>query len=359
MQNARGRLLEIGLSMTTCRRSKLLSCCLAHLFSLASTGCIPHHDWAGDERLGNEASGSRLQEQLDRAIAGDSAAAASAAAAVRRHAPLCGELERHVSMRLRSARALGTAGARRALGLYLLCPGRQAPSLFESLAQGKSTAAQRTAWQLAKARPSAAMADRIGKRLAAALESGQIDPLLDGSVAKAIVANQVPDSFTFLRRALTLSGHPAFAKGLIALEPARASEVAMSYLAKISFEELHSSEAPASVNLQSALVLLEHLRRQPPSVSHPNFGHLFLYATAVNEQLAGRARAVLAELTGRSPAALAAVLASMAREAQLGYIATLGRGTDVEAARDFGRELRLRTSYQEVMAAIDVEVLPH
>lgn len=345
--------------MTTRRRLKLISWCLAHFVNPVLTGCIPHHDWASDDLHGDEALAVRLPEHLDRAIAGDRAAAASVAAAVRKQAFPCEELERHVSMRLRSAKAVGRATARRALDLYLLCPGRQAPALFESLAQAESTVARRTAWQLAKARPSVAMADRIGKRLATALETGEIEPLLDGAVAQAIVANDVSDAFTFLRRALALSGSPAFAKALIALEPARASDVAMSYLAKVSFEELRTSKAPDGINLQSALVLLEYLQRHPPHVSHPNFGHLFLYATATNEPLAGRARAVLADLTSRSAAELAAVLASMARDAQLGYIASLGRGMDVEVARGFGRELRLRTIYQEVVAAIDVEILAH
>ena len=291
-----------------------------------------------------------LIQELDAAVA-DDAETNPAVAALLENPAQCAEAVEHLAARLEAPDGLDAAGVARALTLYLSCPGGGATAIFEALTAAASPAIQRSGWRLAAARPSRALAVKIGERLSAGLNAPNLVALMNDDVAHALIANKVEGSYTFLRQALAVSGLPSFAEAAIRQQPERVSEDAIAYLAKASLEELRAGPLK-SVNGATCTILLAHFKAVPPALSHPNFGHLFLYATAAQPELAGPALEFLASLVRGHAQELAMVLTKMAPGVQVDFVRRARVLAAAEAPR-LEQELRLVATNVKVIAVLD------
>lgn len=323
----------------------------ALIFGLLLAGCrTPDAPVATPAAVLVEAApaAATLEERLE-AAARDDEATKMLAAELALDVGACSMAEPWLAERV--ARTPDAAANARLMSLFLACPGAEASALFERLARSASSVTQRAGWRLAAARPGRAMARRIEAQLARALTAPSLQRLMTDEVAHALLANRVDGAYTFLRQALSQSGRPAFARAAAKLQPERLSDDAVAYLAKAPLEELKGG-ALRSVNVATCLILLEHFKAHPPTLGHPNFGHLFLYALSTRAELARAAQDFLLSLIDTRAKELAAVLSKMAPEVQIEYLRRVRLGAAVEASGKLARALSIRSSDPEVQAEL-------
>ncbi len=243
-----------------------------------------------------------------------------------------------------------------AMALYLPCVDTGAPEAFAALVADSRAPVRTLSWQLARARSGPAMAKAVGLRISAALGKAKLDDLATPVVAEAVLANRVPGSYTFLRQAFDVSQRAEFIKAMLVLDPEHARDDALSYLAKATYEELSSGELK-HVDLAVCKEVLNYFVDYPPTLNHPNFGHLFLYAAAADKELASTAATVLAKMAGTNSADVASAFTKMAPDVQLAYAMKLRQAFAAEdaapALANLKREIKARVSDAAVLAALE------
>ncbi len=285
----------------------------------------------------------------------DEAALAAAVLEGRELEPDCPSVVPLLRNYFRASEDFTEEALKRAMGFYLACPDGDAPEIFAQLVTQNRLATKARAWQLARTRPSPAMAKSIGLRLTSALGKADLDGLATAQVAEAVQANLVPESYTFLRKGFAVLQRPEFLRAMLVVDPEHARDDALSYLAKASFEELSSGEMK-NVDPGVCKDVLAYLANYPPPLNHPNLGHLFLFAVASNKGLATRAVDVLSKMAAKQSPDLATAFSKMARDVQLAYAARLREVTQAgsdEALIMLRREIRSRVTDKEVVAELD------
>ena len=239
------------------------------------------------------------------------------------------------------------------LHLYQLTADPAAPRIFALLtapAQRPAVLVQ-TGWQVATLMTSPRMATSITQALEQALQQGRERALFFPQVAAAIAANRVAEGYTFVRQGLQHTHNEAFARALLKLNPQRASEDFLTYLADISLNTLRQRQPTAS-NIPLRLLMLQHLRLYPVAIQHPELDKLFNYVVSRNPALSAAAQQVLAIYYDKHSEQLAQLLARLPYWVQFACVEKLAHQLN-PSSRRFLVILRQKTSGVDVVDEIN------
>ena len=239
------------------------------------------------------------------------------------------------------------------LHLYQLTADPDAPRIFTLLtvpAQRQAVLVQ-VGWQIATLMPSPRMATAITRALEQALRQGREQALLFPQVAAAIAANRVAEGYTFVRQGLQRTHSESFARALLKLNPQRASEDFLFYLADIPLNALRQKQPTAS-NIPLRLMMLQHLRVYPVAMQHRKLDTLFSYVVSRNPALSEAAQQVLAVYYDKHGEQLAQSLARLPYWVQFACVEKLARQLN-PSSRRFLVILRQKTSGVDVVDEIN------
>lgn len=237
------------------------------------------------------------------------------------------------------------------VSLYQHSRSAAAPQLVKKMLDASKKLHRQLAWHIAANMPSQAMAQVIEGFLTQAISDGQLGEYLDPSMADAIVNNRLTNSYTILRQGLMATNHYAYAQGMIALIPRQASEDFMDYLSQAPVEELRQLNL-TTLDLFTCMELLKHLQKYPVAINHPNFQHLFFYATSRNIGLAEHAQALLTSYSPQHNRYLAYLFTVQPEWVQLAYIEGIRRNITPLAAT-FLNEVKKNSRHQEIIDEIN------
>ena len=239
------------------------------------------------------------------------------------------------------------------LHLYQLTSDPDAPRIFMLLTAPEQRQALlvQVGWQIATVMSSPRMAVVITRALEQALRQGREQGLFFPQVAAALAANQVIESYTFVRQGLQRTHAEAFARALLKLNPHRASEDFLVYLANVPLDTLRQKVPPAS-NIPLRLMMLQHLQVYPVTIQHRKLDTLFNYVVSRNPALAEAAMQVLALFFDKHGEQLAQLLARMPYWVQFACVEKLARRLN-PSSRRFLVILRQKTSGIDVIDEIN------
>jgi hypothetical protein len=237
------------------------------------------------------------------------------------------------------------------MGLYLTQSTTPDPALFEHLVTSGRPAARQLGWHMAATLPSAKMARAIERELTRALAEDSEKDVLIPEMADAVRANGLASAYTFVRRGLMESGSDSFAAAMVSLNPSQASSDFMDYLALAQPEDLRQLSI-TTVNMVSATIALNHLRKYPVSLAHPSLEHLYYYAVSRNPGLAELAQSVIEAYASTSQSYMAQLLARLPAWVQIAYVESTRRNMNA-SRRALISELRRLSAQQEVLEEID------
>jgi hypothetical protein len=200
--------------------------------------------------------------------------------------------------------------------------------------------------------PSKAIANAAERELSRAIANDDESAVLVPLMAEAVRANRLVGSYTLLREGLMQTGHEAFAEAMAELQPNRASNDFMDYLATAPVEELRQMTLK-TVNLYACMVALRHMLTRPVSLAHANADYLFLYSVSRNSGLSDMANAVIENnyLVDQRPQ-FALILSRMPVWVQLAYVEN-ARRRQIPAVAVFLDELKKVAAQQEVIEEIN------
>jgi hypothetical protein len=138
---------------------------------------------------------------------------------------------------------------------------------------------------------------------------------------------------------------------MIAIAPEQAAADFMVYLAQAPVEELRQLSL-TSVDLFCCMEMLKHLQKVPVSIYHPNFSHLFYYATSRNQALAELGQEVLSGYSPKYNAYLAYLFGVQPEWVQLAYIEGIRRNM-TPVATLFLFEVKKNSRHQEIIDEIN------
>lgn len=223
--------------------------------------------------------------------------------------------------------------------------------LFKSLIKHDRVAVRDMAWNIAANHPSKRMAALMESELTQAVTRSTEDRFLHPQMAVAVRQNQLKSAYTFVRLGLYEKGDDEFAKAMAALDPEKASDDFLPYLAKASVEELRQLNQ-TNINMYTCIVILQHLNIQPATIAHPLFSQLFLYAVSRNPGFSDLASMAIDKLMPAYKAELAQLLAQQPAWVQLSYVEGTKRRRSTYATV-FLNELKTSTTHEEVSEEID------
>ena len=235
--------------------------------------------------------------------------------------------------------------------LYASLPVPIAVKTFRELLSSERPLARQLAWQLAAVKPSSALAQAIEVELTRALAEGDEDAVLVPQMANAVRANHLRSSYTLVRQGLMTKGDEEFALAMVALDPKRASNDFLLYLAQAPAEELRQLTL-SSVNLYTCVTILHHLQRLPPDMGAPAFDRLFFYAVSRNTALADLAQGLLEGFVPVRTEPLAQMLAKHPAWVQIAYLENARRRMNPKLGL-FLSELKKSTAENDVVSEIN------
>jgi len=234
--------------------------------------------------------------------------------------------------------------------LFITNSDRLEPKFFQKLVRSSRVPARMLGWQLAAGKPSREIAATIEAELTRAIDSGTEETTLVPQMANAVRANQLKSSYTVVRQGLMTNGSEEFVLAMAALEPDRASNDFLKYLAMVPPEELRQLTL-SSVNLYSAIAILRHMRRHPPDTSAGSFENLYFYSVSRNTGLAELAQEVLESYLPQKSEILAQLLAKHPVWVQMAYLESSRRRMNPKIGLLLG-ELRQATPEKDVAREI-------
>lgn len=237
-----------------------------------------------------------------------------------------------------------------AANLYQSLTVRLSPQLFTTMVRSGRPLARQIAWQMAASLPSSEIAALIDRHLTLAVTEGNEEEVLIPQMAQAIQVNRLRSAFTLLRQGLLSTGDEAFAKAMITLDPARASNDFMDYLSLAPVEELRQL-TQKTVNMYTCMVALRHLMNYPVSTNHPKYDQLFLYAVSRNNALAELANMVLNNSFPRHRESMAVILARLPAWIQIAYLEYARRNMSPEVSQ-FLAALKMVSAQSQVLEEI-------
>lgn len=235
--------------------------------------------------------------------------------------------------------------------LLMSQPEPLAIELFEGLVGSARPQAAQLGWQLAAAKASPSVARAIDKQLTTAVTTNDEDSILLPQMANAVAANRLKSAYTLVRRGLMMKGDEEYANAMAVLDPAKASEDFMEYLALAPAEELRQLTV-SSVNTFTCVAILTHMQKNPPSIGNPNFDHIFLYAVSRNQGLQELAQNVIIGYVPKHTETLAQLLAKHPPWVQIAFLEDARQKMSPKVGLLLG-ELRNASAEADVVSEID------
>lgn len=235
--------------------------------------------------------------------------------------------------------------------LYAATPAPLDPKLFHQLVSADRPIARQLGWQLAAAKPSAIIARAVEAELTRAVADNELDGVLLPQMATAVQTNRLKSSYTVVRNGLLAKGNEEFAAAMIALDPARASDDFLQYLALAPAEELRQLTL-SSVNLYTCIAILRHMQRVPPSLGAAQFDHLFVFAVSRNTGLAELAQNVIETYVPQRTEVVAQSLARHPAWVQIAYLENARQKMNPKLGLLLG-ELKKATAENDVVEEIE------
>ncbi len=236
------------------------------------------------------------------------------------------------------------------MNLYHAYHGDNAVKLFSHLISYEKVFIKTLAWNLAADFPSKQMAAAIDSEFSRKLASGSEGDLYLAPMALAVQINRLESSYTVVRAGLFAKGDVDFARAMLNLNPKRASQDFITYLAKSNGEELRQLNQK-SVNMHTCVVILKHLSAFPASINDQNFSVLFFYAVSRNRSLAELAQTVLQKHMAEDRETVALMLSRMPRWTQIAFVDDIRRQSSPYKAT-FLAELKQLTPHKTVVEEI-------
>lgn len=331
-------------ALTSCSPSRAASLSLFCLLTVPPTACQSIHLGSFSRAKSEATSIAALPSWLKSAIAKGPPAEKNVTSRIESENQWA-SLEEYILSSSDEAKLISTAVA-----YYLKGPCQRRRDVFLGLVKQDSMPLHQLAWNVATLKPSPELAKEISEILAQALMTGALDPLLKPEVANAIKTNHVVNAYTFLRRGLTESGGPAFAKAMLEIEPKMAVDDLLTYLGRADADALVAGNL-IGVDPPTISVILEFLVTSPPGLDHPNFGHIILLGTINRDDDSILAQQIVLTKAKSEPEKSAFLLAKMPEAVQLHYLKIV-RGQGTEEYRAFVDELSKTTSSTKVTTSI-------
>lgn len=224
------------------------------------------------------------------------------------------------------------------------------PELFSQFVRSQRVPVRMLGWQLAAAKPSAEIARAVDGELTRAIAAGEEERVLVPQMANAVRANRLVSSYTVLRQGLMTLGSEEFALAMSALDPRRASNDFLGYLALVPPEELRQLTL-SSVNLYTCVAILRHMRRHPPALGAENFENLYFYSVSRNSGLAELAQDLIESYLPKDSEILAQMLAKHPVWVQMAYLESSRRRMNPKIGLLLG-ELKEQTPEKDVAREI-------
>lgn len=206
-----------------------------------------------------------------------------------------------------------------AMELYRSSQTKRAAKVFKKYVHDEKLIRRQIAWQLAADLPSSEMASEIDSRLTEALADNELSQIFIPAMADAVASNRMVDSYTIVREGLFAVDDIAFARAMITLNPQRASQDFLEYLAKAPVEELRQLSLK-SVDVYTCTLILDHFHAYPPPVTDSRIETLFLYSISRNNALAEMARDVLEKYLPKNSENFAITLSRLPAWMQIAFI---------------------------------------
>lgn len=235
--------------------------------------------------------------------------------------------------------------------LYASAPRPIALKVFQTLIDSGRGIARQVGWQLAAMKPSKQLAQAIDLELTRAIADSDEDAVLVPQMANAARANNLKGTYTLMVQGLLRKGDEEFAQAMISMDPKRATDDFLQYLALANAEELRQLTM-SSVNLYTCIAILKHQQSTPPSIGNLYFPHLFVYAVSRNTALAELAQKVLETQLPHNTELMAQALASEPVWVQIAYLGNARRNMNPKVGLLLS-ELKKTTSEQDVVQEID------
>lgn len=239
----------------------------------------------------------------------------------------------------------------RATSIYLGSTEPANPKFFSKLMNSDHLFHFKIALLIAGNMPSREVASVLDAHLSKIVVLDDKSRLHNPILANAIMANNLGSSYSLMRASLMATGHESFAEAMAALAPRQASDDFLNYLAKASIEELRQLTVK-SINLIACDVILKHLAKYPPTVTHQNIIQLFHYSVSRNQLLSHLAQSALKPQLKRHRTYLATMLARMPAWLQISFVENL----KYDMSRDrklFASDLRSVSVNDDVIYEID------
>jgi len=237
-----------------------------------------------------------------------------------------------------------------AMHLYMSWPQYGQIELFEKMVRDDRPLVRQLGWQLASIVRNKNMAKSIQNLLERAVVNNNFERILVPEMATTLARHKMVESYTLVRTGLFKTNEEEFATAMIALNPERASEDFMDYLAQPDAEELRQMTM-STINVYAALIALKHMRVMPPSVSHQNLGHLFLYAISRNPALVELATDVIQDYIPASTDQMAFQLSQFEGWIQMAFVEGARRRMTPQLGLILS-ELKFVTSQRDVIDEI-------
>ncbi len=206
-----------------------------------------------------------------------------------------------------------------ALMLYVAGPVKPSEVLFQKMVSSGRPLARQLGWQMAAALPGKVMKQAIEREMNRALMEGEEADILIPQMANAVEANRMVSAYTMVRQGLMTTGHEDFASAMATLNPEQASADFLDYLSLCPPEELRQMTV-SSVNVYAAIIALNHMRKHPPAMSHPNLEILYYYAISRNSALNDLGMSLVDQLGERNRQQMVITLTRLPAWAQVSFV---------------------------------------
>jgi hypothetical protein len=230
-------------------------------------------------------------------------------------------------------------------------PGPLPRTTFKELIASTRPLARQLGWQLAATKPGAEIARTVDEELTRAVRDNDLDSVMLPQMANAVRANKLKSAYTLVRRGLLEKGDEEFAHAMFEVNPAKASDDALRYLALAPAEELRQLTL-SSVNLYTVVAILRKYQTRPPGIAAPGFESLVVYAVSRNTALAELAQNVLETYVPQRTEVLASAVAKQPAWVQVAYLENARQKMNPKLGLILS-ELKKVTSEDDVVREID------
>lgn len=223
--------------------------------------------------------------------------------------------------------------------------------LIKTLAFSPSTHVRQLSWILAAYFPSDKMRDLIDQIISIYVNKNAESQIISPYLAIAIEKNKVNSLYSFMKKALLEFQDEAYARTMISLNPMQASQDFLDYLSLATIEDLRQLNQK-SINIYTAMLILQHQITYAPSPYSPKFNVLLLYSVSRNQLLSDLAITVIESLINTHKEQIAYLISQMQVWVQIAFIENINRRKNTVLI-SLLKTLQQITPHKEILAELE------